>query len=446
MPVFSYSPIDLSTDAIRLVRLCKDSFYNDIHCELVETFLRQVGGIPYDALSYTWAGDPSDPSFNAGVAQITMNGEKVSVTGNLLSALRHLRSRSQDRMLWIDALCIDQANDEEKEQQVGQMRLVYQHADNVLIWLELGSDGTDSLMYSDRRLAAGLSVLLARPWFQRVWVLQEVACARVATVVCGVHSVSTRTFVMLPSVWRLEVDPHVRAVLELMPGPMRKDSSGSGFSENDRTLAALLKKFEHSKASVKLDRIYALLGISSDASDPVRFPPVYSLTEEEVVFDTMLFFVLGYTKNSILCPSFAPALDFSDARHLEMRGRSCTVTDLIQALKSPTPLWTYFLDWAVLEHQDKLVASLLGSKIFETDLSSLGVVPTTPLVHMMVADMMPRHVEMYDQLLEQVVEPRDGAQHQAFLCRLGQLRSRVVARTTLFRFVNRVLNLNLAGW
>ncbi|KAK8063081.1 hypothetical protein PG997_015178 [Apiospora hydei] len=441
MPVFRYSPLDLSTDAIRLVRLCKDSFYNDIQCELVETFLRQVDRVPYDALSYTWAGDPGGPSSDADAAQITMNGKKVSVTGNLLSALRHLRSRSQDRMLWIDALCIDQANDEEKGQQVGQMRLVYQYADNVLIWLGLGSEDTDSSMemmtmldvrvmqrgdrhtrplqvwyeewfalraecgihpqYSDRRLAAGLSDLLDRPWFQRVWVLQEVACARVATVVCGVHSVSTRTFAMLPLVWGLEkVDPHVQAVLELMPGPMRRDSSGTESGDDDRTLATLLKKFEHSKASVKLDRVYALLGISSDASDPDYFPPIYSLSEEEVVFNTMLFLVMGYTRHSIENQRFGVPADFSDARYLEMRGRRCTVTDLIQALKGPAPLWTYLLDWAVMEHQDKLVARLVkGSrKTFETDLSALDVgapIDTMPpLAHRVMADMVPRHVEM----------------------------------------------------
>ncbi|KAK7959008.1 HET-domain-containing protein [Apiospora aurea] len=305
--------------------------------------------------------------------------------------------------------------------------------------------------YSDRRLAAGLSDLLGRPWFQRVWVLQEVACARVATVVCGVHSISTRTFAMLPLVWHLEedVDPHVQAVLELMPGPMRRDSPGSGSSgANDRALATLLKKFEHSKASVKLDRVYALLGISSDASDPDYFPPVYSLSEEEVVFNTMLFLVLGYTRHSVEHQRFGAPTDFSDARYREMRGRRCTVTDLIQALQGLTPLWTYLLDWAVMEHQDKLVARLVKGpkKTFETDLSALDVGapidPMPPLAHRVMADMVPRHVAMYDQLLKQVVEPRDDVHHQVFLRRLGQLRSRLVARTTLFRFVQLVVRLH----
>lgn len=142
MPTFSYSPIDLSRDAIRLVRLYKGSFHQEFRCELVETFLSELDGVPYEALSYTWGGN----SLEENGAEILLNGQEVSITENLRDALRCLRLQDCDRMLWVDALCIDQANNKEKGHQVGQMRLVYEKAEQVLVWLGPSSDDTESLM------------------------------------------------------------------------------------------------------------------------------------------------------------------------------------------------------------------------------------------------------------------------------------------------------------
>ncbi|KAK6857828.1 hypothetical protein PG995_005527 [Apiospora arundinis] len=252
-----------------------------------------------------------------------MNDQLVSVTHNLLEALENLRYHDRERMLWIDALCIDQANNQEKGHQVGQMRLVYEYADNVLIWLGPSTPDVEYLMdrmteldhkmlrhvdYKDRPLETwsqewsdvkdGLDPqscytsshisrvfwqLLERPWFKRVWVLQEAACARIATVVCGRHSVSSRTFAMMydlvdgPSRIGYRLETQAKAVLDVMPGPRRRSS----WYSHDRRLATLLDKFKYSSASVELDLVYALLGISSDVSDPDLFRPDYSISTED---------------------------------------------------------------------------------------------------------------------------------------------------------------------
>ncbi|KAI1160833.1 heterokaryon incompatibility protein-domain-containing protein [Nemania serpens] len=89
----------------------------------------------YEALSYCW-GDASDLSL------IFCDGKPFPVTKNLESALRHIRQSQGDRVLWIDAICINQDNLAERAYQVNLMRHIYQTACRVLIWL--GGDSEDS--------------------------------------------------------------------------------------------------------------------------------------------------------------------------------------------------------------------------------------------------------------------------------------------------------------
>lgn len=82
----------------------------------------------FEALSYCW-GDPFCK------VSITCNGAILHITGNLDSALRHLRQPDSHRMLWIDALCINQEDLLERSQQVAIMRHIYRQADEVIVWL-----------------------------------------------------------------------------------------------------------------------------------------------------------------------------------------------------------------------------------------------------------------------------------------------------------------------
>lgn len=102
---YTYSPIDLSTDAIRLLRLSSGSDSEPIHCDLFQTFLsHQADGVPYEALSYTW-GDVDSKLY-----EIYICGKKAMVRENLYLALNSLRQSDRERVLWIDAICIDQDN------------------------------------------------------------------------------------------------------------------------------------------------------------------------------------------------------------------------------------------------------------------------------------------------------------------------------------------------
>ncbi|KAK3933754.1 heterokaryon incompatibility protein-domain-containing protein [Diplogelasinospora grovesii] len=312
-------PINLAADAIRVLCLQKGEFLDqDIQCKLIEVYLAGPESFPYKALSYHWGSDAMSHS-------ISINSCRARVTTNLYMALRYLREEGRDIYLWVDALCIDQANHMEKSHQIRQMQLIYKNAEEVLIWLGLGCPGIYRLIDSSNKLKEqlelnvqnwrsisepweletmkrsfrlirtyslemdGLRELLGRPWFRRVWILQEVVSARHATVICGGKSISGTIFAILPFLMDVKCDDYTQAVLDIMPGPARETS----WWGDERTLKMLLRKFRTSKATMSQDKIYALLGISSDAGDGITFPIDYELSPEEVIQNAISFLLLG---------------------------------------------------------------------------------------------------------------------------------------------------------
>lgn len=212
-----------TTQRIRLLTLAPGDYHDPIKIELAIHDLDEH--LPtYDALSYVWGDAMSD-------APAMVNGCPRHITENLATALKHLRCpKSQnviertkkdahvkcrndclgeeernmgDRVLWIDALCIDQRNVEERNHQVKLMSRIYHSARRVVIWLGPSDDSSDFVM--DCVAAAALSrsqfghiapeneayfilhatKLLNRPWFERIWVVQEVARSTSAIVQCG---------------------------------------------------------------------------------------------------------------------------------------------------------------------------------------------------------------------------------------------------------------------
>ncbi|ROV96325.1 hypothetical protein VMCG_07664 [Cytospora schulzeri] len=306
MEPYVYKPLDLSLDAIRILRLRPHYNINsEIQCELIEVYLG-AAGVPYEAVSYTWGGTDKP-------LKIIVDACELHVTVNLYTALQYLQHADQERYLWIDAICINQDNNAERGHQVGQMRLVYENAERVLIWLGTGDFGTSDLFnyfkdIDDQELRALktahseaqsfkpssklyselqriFSRLLARPWFRRVWILQEVATARSATVMCGHNTMSTRIFALIPTYIGLYAPRHCQAVLNIMPGHTRR---WSGWGEK-RDLHTLLRKFAASEATDERDRIFALLGISSDTYNSKVILPDYTKDIQYVIQEAWYF-------------------------------------------------------------------------------------------------------------------------------------------------------------
>jgi hypothetical protein len=126
-----YKPLD--DHEIRLVTIQEGHFDDTIHCNLSKVSLRDEPA--YEALSYTW-GDLTSRG------RIYLNGRPYQVTKNLKSALRYLRHVDKPRVLWIDALCINQKDIPERNSQVMHMNGIYREALEVVAWV--GEEGDDS--------------------------------------------------------------------------------------------------------------------------------------------------------------------------------------------------------------------------------------------------------------------------------------------------------------
>ena len=149
--------------------------------------------IIYTALSYFWG----PPNFNCA---IRINGQELRITQNLDAAIRHLRHQEHSVMLWIDQICIDQSDVQDKESQIGLMSRIYGCAWNTVIWLgDEPEDGAlsalrglheatqysqDTLLEHERetlrypltedpKAFKQLAKLLDRPWFRQTWIVQE---------------------------------------------------------------------------------------------------------------------------------------------------------------------------------------------------------------------------------------------------------------------------------
>lgn len=173
-------------------------------------------------------------SATASVLIDSGNGIPVAVRTNLADALRRFRDPREPQVLWADALCINQGDNDERAAQVKLMGLIYFKARRVRIWLgrediedqgqcragdairlikdfsrQYGScnpdPGSKKLQALSRSLfekpesmqhSHWISVrwLLERPWFTRVWVVQELGLSRYAEFYCGFHSFSRNEF------------------------------------------------------------------------------------------------------------------------------------------------------------------------------------------------------------------------------------------------------------
>ncbi|PTB65738.1 HET-domain-containing protein [Trichoderma citrinoviride] len=120
--------LDSLKEEIRVLHLECGSGSSLLQCTLHRVSLRSDPPPKYEALSYTW-GDENDRR------EIAVNGYIVDVTVNLYSALRRLRLENETRVLWIDALCINQTDLDERSQQVQLMRSIYTMCDRTVIWV-----------------------------------------------------------------------------------------------------------------------------------------------------------------------------------------------------------------------------------------------------------------------------------------------------------------------
>jgi hypothetical protein len=118
------------TDSIRLVELLPGSVGSPLACNIVDA--RKNNEPKYEALSYAWG----EPTMSHTVRELASQAT-LHITSNLSQALRAIRYENRPRVLWIDAICINQSDLREKGHQVALMGQIYRDAQRVVVWLGL---------------------------------------------------------------------------------------------------------------------------------------------------------------------------------------------------------------------------------------------------------------------------------------------------------------------
>ncbi|KAK7931202.1 hypothetical protein PG985_001914 [Apiospora marii] len=278
----------------------------------------------FDALSYTWNFDPSDhiSSFNVSEVIIVDNC-CFHAQGNLYLALEALRHEGQSIPIWIDAICINQHDHQEKGHQVNSMNRIYSSAQTVHVWLGPLNDGLRSgfsFIQSRQQLdiihhpeaIASLIQLVNRSYWQRAWIRQEVILAKTAQVHCGVFSCDWETFIdvfrdahifnfvvrMLGCYgearsWHESFQERISALLSI--DSERREMTQRREKRPDRFTQALMR-FGLAEATELRDRVYALLSLYVDTADPAALQADYSISCKQ-----LFFAVLGFSRTISGC-------------------------------------------------------------------------------------------------------------------------------------------------
>ena len=376
-----YAHEDLHEGQIRLLILkpAQDE-KADISIELKRLTFEEVQECyEFAALSYHWGiGEADKPVFvesgstpnneketrSAHVADVvlqtmrTMRKKRIYVKPNLYKALRCLRQKDTDIALWVDAICINQSDEEEKKSQVMKMAQLYTSADQVCIWLgSADADGrTDRAMDFIQEIIkehdaenlitpakatnwSELIYLLHSSWFSRRWVIQELALAKDAEVRCGEKSVHWRDFGDAISLFATHFD-QIRKLFDVKKPPTESqptisinslgakilvDEIGNIFHRQTdgslfqplQGLEALVSTLPYFDTSDPRDTIYALLNIAKETSSLSPMapklaksqnpPPAPSYTADLLeVYTTFVRWVIRSTKSlDIICRQWA---------------------------------------------------------------------------------------------------------------------------------------------
>lgn len=297
---FEYNPLDSGNNEIRLLHLsslepanCKNlansltsAQQNEIlTCSLEHRSLAVAP--PYRALSYTWGKAPSDHVLQVG-------NSSILISHNLHQALKHIYEAGF-RWVWVDAICINQRDLDEKSRQILRLATVFRGAVEVLAWVGL-HDPLSSIVFeylkspqgqvgsiegADPTLQTAIRTFAARDYWSRVWVVQEFAVAAELRIMCGTDIVpaerleqlneayaelheSKHPFLLQPISMLMDLRDRqsIREGCEFLK--LRQDMNF--WTNQGETLAARARTGSLFKSTDILDQIYGLLGLVNDAN------------------------------------------------------------------------------------------------------------------------------------------------------------------------------------
>ncbi|EPE28819.1 Heterokaryon incompatibility protein, putative [Glarea lozoyensis ATCC 20868] len=314
----------------------------------------------YDAISYTWG----NPVKSKG---ILIDGKWCSVTENAFEVIRDRVCFSNTRTIWIDCICIDQQDDQEKTRQVGMMSEIYRRADRAIVWLgdvpdamlafslmedfcrrvkKQEASGGQEYQFRPNNAArtwlfgvynrfdprfCALARLLGHPYFRRLWVIQEITFAQEVHLHCRDCWINWSDFE-----WAvlLLINPRYRdlvgsdkvmwsmqrpAVLSQIQQISSYRHKLKGNDASDRLpLGVILAETSIAEASDTRDLVYGLLSMSKAGEDP-NMAPDYTIDTPQVFKNTAKYLLtnseledilygsgVGYPRQTSGIPSWIP--------------------------------------------------------------------------------------------------------------------------------------------
>lgn len=322
LPSFVYPPLTDPLWGFRLLR-CSSDDVSSTDFAMVAHDLRKMAN-KYIAVSYA-CGDA------VNVEQMTFNGEPYLITSNAKVALRQLRSLQLTEYIWLDAICIDQGNDDERGHQVRKMGRIYSSARGVAASTGLGTSLQDlqkciSLVGSAQRRQAkrkAASLLERLPYFKRMWIIQELILAKKIFVMNGdfcedIHDLLKLCEQIYGTVENPERHGQRRSRFELIAQVLwdRTSYRRSRFSLHF-SLVEAIAIFAGGKCQDPRDQVYSLIGLAklqqSTTRDSNRYMPIHRGNVYPVSYSkhslTVLFDFVNYLWRTSGLGASATAID-----------------------------------------------------------------------------------------------------------------------------------------
>lgn len=284
-------------------------------------------GVPYTAISYAW---PSSLSTSVAYMDCASGRTEFLTSTHVGAVLKRLRLEHDCRYVWIDSICINQANLTERSHQVAKMRAIYGRATSVLAWL--GQPATSGATFAS--MEETLWSCMARTgdavWWKRLWILQETAVAKRTEVGFGAYTLSWPALMSELEAVTLHaasnaIDgdlgvnypdaPHenesvlaaarcLRTIDGLRNSVVSRQGTFVGLS-----IHTLLQQSTHMVVSLPVDRVYALLGLLNSSALPIT--PDYLGAVDLLYLETLMYIIGSDHSLDVLADSWPPLSDIN---------------------------------------------------------------------------------------------------------------------------------------
>ena len=281
---FSHKPLEDSRSWVRLLTILPGQGTSRLEGLLENVPLQTKGSIHYEALSYYWGRSSSLED----ICYLYIEQRPLPVCTNVYDAMMQLRTKDKPRILWIDAVCINQIDLDERSQQVEQMHLIYTLADRTVVWLGK-SDATSEVAldflqnynhdtsYGNDTAWEALIVLLSRDWFSRLWCLQEIVVSPTDPVfMCGDKSFTwsmltktkERSLRTSDAISQIRHKRNVGRRLETFSNVRNRYQEGG----SRPSIWSLVANSYGLRCTNARDKIYAILGLAAETDRTATVP------------------------------------------------------------------------------------------------------------------------------------------------------------------------------